>query len=114
MAFPTQKHFIFLSRSFVSKNLIAFELVNIIPLKEESFFSYLPLCHIAERLLVQMGSLYCGGKVSFAESLDTFAKNLSDASPTIFLGVPRIWTKFLQGILSKIPQKKLSFLFLET
>ncbi len=95
----------FFNFSFATTNA-----VNIIPLKEESFFSYLPLCHIAERLLVQMGSLYCGGRVSFAESLDTFAKNLSDVSPTIFLGVPRIWTKFQQGILSKIPQKRLTML----
>ena len=84
--------------------------VNVLPLKEESFFSYLPLCHIAERLLIQMGSLYCGGRVSFAESIETFSANLSEVSPTVFLGVPRIWTKFQQGILAKIPQKKLSIL----
>ena len=84
--------------------------VNALPLKEETFFSYLPLCHIAERLLVMMGSLYTGGKVSFAESLDTFATNLSEASPTVFLGVPRIWTKFQQGILGKLDQKKLNIL----
>lgn len=84
--------------------------VNALPLQNESFFSYLPLCHIAERLLVMMGSLYTGGKVSFAESLDTFAANLSEASPTVFLGVPRIWTKFQQGILAKLPQKKLNIL----
>ena len=76
----------------------------------ESFFSYLPLCHIAERLLVQMGSLYTGGKVYFAESLDTFSENLSEASPSVFLGVPRIWTKFQQGILTKLPQRKLNIL----
>lgn len=76
----------------------------------EKFFSYLPLCHIAERLLVEMGSLYTGGMVSFAESLDTFAKNLSDTQPTVFLGVPRIWTKFQQGVLAKMPQKKLNVL----
>jgi len=84
--------------------------VEALSLKEESFFSYLPLCHIAERLLVMMGSLYTGGKVSFAESLDTFAANLSEASPSVFLGVPRIWTKFQQGILGKLPQKKLNVL----
>ena len=84
--------------------------VNILPLKEESFFSYLPLCHIAERLLVQMGSLYSGGKVSFAESLETFSDNLVEVSPSVFLGVPRIWTKFQQGILAKISQKKLNIL----
>ena len=84
--------------------------VNALPLKNETFFSYLPLCHIAERLLVMMGSLYTGGRVSFAESLDTFASNLSEASPTVFLGVPRIWTKFQQGIIGKLPQKKLNIL----
>jgi long-chain acyl-CoA synthetase len=77
---------------------------------EDRFFSYLPLCHIAERLLVEMGSLYTGGHVSFAESLDTFAANLADSKPTVFLGVPRIWTKFQQGILGKLPQKKLNVL----
>ena len=76
----------------------------------ERFFSYLPLCHIAERLLVEMGSLYTGGRVSFAESLDTFAQNLSESQPTVFLGVPRIWTKFQQGVLTKLPRKKLNVL----
>ena len=92
----------------------SFATSNAVPLlglaNEERFFSYLPLCHIAERLLVEMGSLYSGGMVSFAESLDTFAKNLSDTKPTAFLGVPRIWTKFQQGILTKLPQKKLNVL----
>ncbi len=84
--------------------------VNILPLGKESFFSYLPLCHIAERLLVQMGSLYTGGKVSFAESLDTFSNNLAEVSPTVFLGVPRIWTKFQQGILTNLSQNRLNIL----
>ena len=84
--------------------------VKALPFNNDSFFSYLPLCHIAERLLVMMGSLYTGGKVSFAESLETFAANLSEASPSVFLGVPRIWTKFQQGILGKLPQRKLNVL----
>ena len=75
--------------------------------KREIFFSYLPLSHIAERLLVEMCSLYTGSRVNFAESLETFSANLSHVSPTVFLGVPRIWTKFQQGILLKVPQKKL-------
>ena len=73
-------------------------------------FSYLPLSHIAERLLVQMGSIYSGGVVSFAESLDLFKENLIYAKPTIFLGVPRIWSKFKDGILVKINQKKLNLM----
>ncbi len=77
---------------------------------ESSFFSYLPLSHIAERLLVEMGSIYSGGTVFFAESMETFSKNLRQAKPTIFLAVPRIWAKFQEEILKKIPQKKLSIL----
>ena len=95
----------FYNFSFATSNA-----VKSLKLNEEVFFSYLPLCHIAERLLVQMGSLYSGGRVYFAESLDTFAANLAEASPTVFLGVPRIWTKFQQGILGKLPQKKLNIL----
>lgn len=83
-----------------------------LPAHSQRFFSYLPLCHIAERLLVEMGSIYTGSQVSFAESLDTFAANLAESKPTVFLGVPRIWTKFQQGILGKMPQKILD-LFLK-
>ncbi|MEM6766815.1 MAG: AMP-binding protein [Bacteroidota bacterium] len=72
------------------------------------FFSYLPLNHIAERIVVEQASLMYGGTVSFSESLATFAKNLSETKPTFFLGVPRIYTKFQQGILAKMPQEKLN------
>jgi long-chain acyl-CoA synthetase len=74
------------------------------------FFSYLPLSHIAERNLVEAVGIISGGTIFFAENLDTFAKNLRDAEPTHFLAVPRIWTKFHLGILSKLPQKKLDLL----
>ncbi|MBK9329922.1 MAG: AMP-binding protein [Sphingobacteriales bacterium] len=77
---------------------------------EERFFSYLPLSHIAERALVEMGGLYCGATISFAESLDSFPANLKDTKPTVFLAVPRIWTKFQMGILSKMPQSRLNIL----
>tara|TARA_B100001142_G_scaffold102801_1_gene104907 strand:- start:17 stop:1648 length:1632 start_codon:yes stop_codon:yes gene_type:complete len=95
----------FYNFSFATTNAI-----KALSLGKETFFSYLPLCHIAERLLVMMGSLYTGGRVSFAESLETFSDNLSEASPSVFLGVPRIWIKFQQGILQKIPQNKLNIL----
>lgn len=76
----------------------------------ERFFSYLPLSHIAERMLVEMGGIFTGASLSFAESLDTFAANLKDTKPTIFLAVPRIWTKFQMGILGKMPQSRLDLL----
>ncbi len=76
-------------------------------LPETRFFSYLPLCHVAERNIVEATSLATGGTVYFTESLDTFAKNLQTARPTHFLAVPRIWNKLQQGVLAKLPQEKL-------
>ena len=78
---------------------------------DDRFFSYLPLSHIAERMLIVMGSLKGGSTIHFAQSLETFAENLKECSPTIFLGVPRIWTKFQSGVLAKFPQSRLNLLF---
>ncbi len=75
--------------------------------KPMRFFSYLPLSHIAERSLVESGSLVSGGTIYFAETLDSFAKNLQAARPTHFLAVPRIWTRFQMGIFAKMPPEKL-------
>jgi long-subunit acyl-CoA synthetase (AMP-forming) len=52
----------------------------------DRFFSYLPLSHIAERMLVEMVSLYAGGEVSFAESLQSFAQNLAETKPPFSWG----------------------------
>ncbi len=78
--------------------------------KNARFFSYLPLCHIAERNIVEAASITTGGTIYFAETLESFAKNLAVAQPTHFLAVPRIWTKFQMGILAKMPEKKLNTL----
>lgn len=77
------------------------------PIENEVFFSYLPLCHVAEKMLVECGTIFTGSTVHFVESLNTFSKNLQHTRPTIFLAVPRIWEKMQEEILKKIPQKRL-------
>ena len=72
-------------------------------------FSYLPLAHAAERLIAISGIMR-GGTITFAESLDTFAKDLEGTQPHIFFAVPRIWTKFQEKILDNLSQKKLNIL----
>ena len=66
------------------------------------FFSYLPLSHVAERMLIEMGCIYTGGTIFFSESLDKFPENLCLAEPTVFVAVPRIWAKFREQIEKKI------------
>lgn len=75
---------------------------------DNRYFSFLPLNHIAERVVVESNCISYGGSLSFAESLATFAKNIQDTRPTLLFAVPRIWTKFQQGVLSKMPQEKLN------
>jgi long-chain acyl-CoA synthetase len=85
--------------------------LNHIPqIKKEIFFSYLPLCHVAEKMLVKCGAIFTGSTIYFVENLDTFNANLVHTQPTVFLAVPRIWEKMQEGVLSKMPQKKLSTL----
>ncbi|MFN3357944.1 MAG: AMP-binding protein, partial [Pseudomonas sp.] len=76
----------------------------------DRLLSYLPLCHVAERMFVEMASIYTGQTVFFAESLETFLTDLRRARPTALFGVPRIWTKFQLGVYARIPQKRLDTL----
>jgi len=78
--------------------------------ESDRLLSYLPLCHVAERMFVELASIYTGQTVFFAEGLDTFLTDLQRARPTALFGVPRIWSKFQMGVYSKIPAKRLDFL----
>ena len=75
--------------------------------KQPRYFSYLPMTHIAERAGVELSAIYRGASVSFPESLATFAEDLASVQPETFFGVPRIWQKFQEKILEKMPQEKL-------
>ncbi|MEW9796585.1 AMP-binding protein [Alteromonas sp. CYL-A6] len=78
--------------------------------KDDRVLSYLPLAHITERVLVEFASFFGGGKIYFTESLSTFQRDVLTCRPTLFISVPRLWTKFQLGVLAKMPQKKLDFL----
>jgi len=57
----------------------------------DRLFSYLPLSHVAERVLVDLGSLYSGASVYFLDRVERLIQYLPEARPTIFLAVPRVW-----------------------
>jgi long-chain acyl-CoA synthetase len=75
--------------------------------KQPRYFSYLPMTHIAERAGIELSAVYRGASVSFPESLATFGEDLASVQPETFFGVPRIWQKFQEKLLEKMPQKKL-------
>ncbi len=65
---------------------------------DDEVLSYLPLCHIAERLVSGVNGVTAGYVVNFGEGGDALAQDLREVQPTFFLGVPRVWEKLLAGI----------------
>jgi long-chain acyl-CoA synthetase len=74
------------------------------PSPADVMLSYLPLCHVAERVFTTWFSASSGIQVHFAESIETVQTNLREVQPTILFGVPRIWEKMLAGVQIKTDQ----------
>ncbi|SDI20560.1 long-chain acyl-CoA synthetase [Actinokineospora alba] len=72
------------------------------PSTDDIMLSYLPLCHVAERIFTTWFNSSAGVQVNFAESIATVQPNLREIQPTILFGVPRIWEKVLAGVNIKI------------
>ncbi|MGH9213409.1 MAG: AMP-dependent synthetase/ligase [Acidimicrobiales bacterium] len=65
---------------------------------DDEVLSYLPLCHIAERLISVIDAIAHGYVVNFGDAVDDLAADLRAVQPTFFLGVPRVWEKLLATI----------------
>lgn len=74
---------------------------------EDRYLSYLPLAHVFERYVGELTSMNKGFHLYFADTLDTFVEDLQRCEPTLFIAVPRIWTKFQHGVFEKMPREKL-------
>lgn len=77
---------------------------------EDRTLSYLPLAHVVERMTVVGPSIYAGCRISFVESLDSFARDMKTTMPTAFVSVPRLWVKFQSGIHAEMSPQKLGLL----
>ncbi|MGD2060850.1 MAG: AMP-binding protein, partial [Acidimicrobiia bacterium] len=71
------------------------------PGPDDIILTYLPLCHVAERIFSTWTSVATGASLNFAESIDTVQLNLREIQPTIFFAVPRIWEKIHASIIIK-------------
>ncbi|MCH8960862.1 MAG: long-chain fatty acid--CoA ligase [Bacteroidetes bacterium] len=72
------------------------------PRETDEVMSFLPLCHIFERLFSVFTHLTFGYTVNFVESLETVPENLREISPTLGYGVPRVWEKYASLITIKM------------
>jgi long-chain acyl-CoA synthetase len=61
--------------------------------------SYLPLAHIAERMLSIYLVIYGAGHSYFCHNASTdLVRTVGEAKPTVFYGVPRVWERIQAGI----------------
>ena len=80
--------------------------------EQESFCTYLPLSHVAERCVNLFTSLFDGHSIHFMRGYQTFAEDLKEIRPTIWMGVPRVWEKLYEGVMEyrtglPVKQKKI-------
>jgi long-chain acyl-CoA synthetase len=69
------------------------------PGPDDLILTYLPLCHVAERIFSTWHLVATGTVLHFAESVDTVFEDLREVQPTLFFAVPRIWEKLHAGVL---------------
>ncbi len=77
--------------------------------------AFLPLCHVAERLLGQFVSLESGSRLNYVENPETVPENIREIAPTVFVAVPRIWEKLHSAIMIRLheatPLQRRAFAF---
>jgi long-subunit acyl-CoA synthetase (AMP-forming) len=64
--------------------------------------SYLPLAHVAERFTSQWNGIYLGHEVWLCPDPNLLLAYLTEAHPSYFVGVPRVWEKFMAGLQAGI------------
>jgi long-chain acyl-CoA synthetase len=89
---------VMLSHQNIISNFLAVK--DIPPIGEEGrALSYLPLCHIYERMLVYLYQ-YLGISVYYAENPATVGENLREIKPDILSTVPRLLEKVYERIIN--------------
>ncbi len=70
--------------------------------KTDQVLSFLPLCHIFERLFTVFIHIRYAYTVNFVEKPDTVMQNMMEVSPTVGYAVPRIWEKYYSNVMIKM------------
>ncbi|RJP61435.1 MAG: long-chain fatty acid--CoA ligase [Ignavibacteriales bacterium] len=77
--------------------------------ENDIFLSFLPLCHIFERMAGYYTAFSCGGMICYAESIEKVAQNMGEIKPTIMTAVPRLFERIYSRIKRNVesqPAKK--------
>lgn len=72
---------------------------------DDIFFSVLPLHHTYECTCSFLMPLYKGAAIAYCQGLKYITKNLAEAKPTMFLGVPAIFEKLYSTIWKNVKKQ---------
>ncbi|MDH3620809.1 MAG: AMP-binding protein [Gammaproteobacteria bacterium] len=70
----------------------------------DELLTYLPLCHVAERIFSGWLPVATAATINFAESPETVAQDLVELSPTYLFAVPRVWEKFYSRVTTAMSE----------
>ena len=90
---------VMLSHNNILSNVDACQ-VSIPADQNSKVLSFLPVCHIYERMLHYL-YMYIGCSIHFAESMETIGDNIREVKPDVFTAVPRLIEKVYDKIMAK-------------
>ncbi|MFA3781515.1 long-chain fatty acid--CoA ligase [Melioribacteraceae bacterium 4301-Me] len=76
--------------------------------QNDVFLSFLPLCHIFERMGGYYTAFSSGGMICYAESIEKVAQNMQEIRPTIMTAVPRLFERMYSRIKKNIESQSAS------
>lgn len=70
----------------------------------DAAFSYLPYCHVAERISGLYNRLYAGAGAYFVDDLSKLGQYMLEVKPTVFASLPRFFEKIHARVVSDLEQ----------
>ena len=74
---------------------------------EDTFLSFLPLCHMLERTCGYYAMLFAGATIAYAEGISTIVSDVQKVRPTIIIVVPRIVERIYEAVEQKVVEAPL-------
>lgn len=68
----------------------------------DTLLSFLPLCHLYERMGGYYTAMLVGATIAYAESIETVRENLLEVKPTVVTTVPRLFERMYNKLMTQV------------